>query len=78
MKITPRGEQLIIAFSPNDWKYHKSGCEAIITAIKQEIPSALREYNPLNKEWTISSQYRGVIEQLRDEHLTDNNQASLF
>lgn len=78
MKITNLGESIIITLTPDDWKYHRPGCDAFIAALKQEVPAPLREYNPLNKEWIVSAQYRGVVELIRDEHLVDKNQQSLF
>jgi len=50
------------------WEFNMNG-DAFVQALKDRIPRKDREYEPINRIWTIKAEYLETIQQLRKEFL---------
>lgn len=78
MIIKTTKDQIIISFEKRDWNCGRA--DNVIHDIKVDISPKLRDYNPLNKEWTLTRSV--VVDELWAEihkrHVFDPNQQTMF
>lgn len=77
MKIAEHGDNVIINLA-HERKLHPAQVEAFEADLQQAVPHLLRDYNPLNKEWTVAKTFRNVVEELESKHLNIEEKYSLF